>query len=65
MTQSPGLDPELLAIIVCPQCHGALRPVPDGERAAALVCTIETCGLQYPVRDGIPILLVNEAERGS
>lgn len=50
-----SLDPALLAIIVCPQCHGTLQPTGD-----ELVCQGE-CGLAYPVRDGIPVLLVDEA----
>ena len=50
-----ALDPALLAIIVCPQCHGQLAAVAD-----ELVCQGE-CGLAYPVRDGIPVLLVDEA----
>jgi uncharacterized protein YbaR (Trm112 family) len=52
----PTLDPALLEIVVCPDCHGDLRPGP-GE----LACT--ACGLVYPVRDGIPVLLVDEARR--
>jgi uncharacterized protein YbaR (Trm112 family) len=60
-----GIDPELLAIIVCPQCHAALLTVPDAGPAEVLICSGVDCGLRYPVRDGIPILLVDEAERGS
>ena len=52
-----NLDPTLLAIIVCPDCHGAARD-PCGEE---LVCP--ACGLAYPVRDDIPVLLVDEARR--
>ena len=52
-----NLDPALLDIIVCPDCHGALEP----SRAEELVCT--DCGLAYPVRDDIPVLLVDEARR--
>lgn len=48
---------ELLEILVCPRCKGALRAEPE---AARLVC--ETCRVAYPVRDGIPIMLVDEAE---
>jgi uncharacterized protein len=50
------LDPGLLDIIVCPDCHGELAVT--GEE---LVC--QACGLAYPVRDGIPVLLVDEARR--
>ncbi|WP_121255538.1 Trm112 family protein [Nocardioides ferulae] len=53
-----GLDPDLLAIIVCPQCHGELEATDEG--APELICRGE-CGLAYPVRDGIPVLLVDEA----
>jgi uncharacterized protein YbaR (Trm112 family) len=47
---------ELLEILVCPACHGAVE-----ERGDALVCT--ACGLHYPVRDGIPYMLEDEAYR--
>jgi uncharacterized protein YbaR (Trm112 family) len=47
-----------LEIIVCPDCHGELRV---DDAAEELVCT--SCGLAYPVRDDIPILLVDEARR--
>lgn len=55
---SESLDPRLLAVLVCPACHGDLR-----SDEASLVCTAEGCGLRYPVVDGIPILLVDEAGR--
>lgn len=51
-----GLDPDLLALVVCPACHGGLAP---DEAAAELAC--EACGRAYPVREGIPVLLVDEA----
>jgi uncharacterized protein YbaR (Trm112 family) len=47
---------ELLAIMVCPQCRGSLS-----EHGDALVCN--DCGLHYPVRDGIPFMLEEEAYR--
>ena len=53
-----NLDPALLDIIVCPDCRGALAV---DEAAEELVCTV--CGLAYPVRDDIPVLLVDEARR--
>jgi uncharacterized protein len=63
MTEPP-IAPELLEIIVCPACHGDLRQVPDAAHPSGLHCTNESCGLRYPVRDGIPVLLVDEADRG-
>ena len=41
-----------------PECHAPLRV---DEDASELVCTSATCGLAYPVRDDIPVLLVEEA----
>jgi uncharacterized protein len=52
------LNPALLEIIVCPDCHGKLAV---DDAAQELVCT--ACGLAYPVRDDIPVLLVDEARR--
>lgn len=56
----PEISPELLAIIVCPACHGELAVTPNGA-TTELVCA--GCGLAYPVRDGIPVLLVDEARK--
>lgn len=50
------LDERLLEILVCPACHASIRPVDDDW----LAC--QGCGRRYPVRDGIPVLLVEEAE---
>lgn len=50
------LSPQLLAILVCPKCKGALI---FGEAEQVLDCA--TCGLRYPVRDDIPVMLVDEA----
>lgn len=52
------LDPVLLEILVCPDCKGTLQP--DHDRGE-LICT--SCGLIYPVRDDIPVMLVDEARR--
>ncbi|MDQ1620591.1 MAG: uncharacterized protein QOE19_3160 [Actinomycetota bacterium] len=54
------LDPQLLAILACPQCHSPLRV---DDAAQELVCTSESCGLAYPVRDEIPVLLIDQARR--
>ncbi|CAG7636259.1 Trm112 family protein [Actinacidiphila bryophytorum] len=56
----PLVEASLLDILACPACHAALR---EDEDAAELVCTSSTCGLAYPVRDDIPVLLVDEARR--
>jgi uncharacterized protein len=52
------IDPALLEILACPNCHAPLRAE---EAANELVCTSQTCGLAYPVRDDIPVLLIDEA----
>ena len=54
------LDPKLLEILACPQCHASLRVDDDAQE---LVCTAPACGLAYPVRDDIPVLLIDEARR--
>ncbi len=56
--RGPMVDPKLLEILVCPQSHGPLTY--DRERQELIS---EQAGLAYPVRDGIPILLVDEARR--
>ncbi|HZG93546.1 MAG TPA: Trm112 family protein [Mycobacteriales bacterium] len=55
-----NLDPALLEILACPDCHA---PLEADDAASRLVCT--GCGLRYPVRDDIPVLLIDEAERPS
>ena len=54
------IDQELLSILACPRCRAELRLV----GADRLVCQAaqQGCGLRYPIRDGIPILLIDEAE---
>ena len=57
-----GLDPELLEILACPDTHHS--PLTADEEAGELVCS--TCNRAFPVRDGIPVLLLDEArQRGS
>lgn len=51
------MDPKLLEILVCPQCKGELE---YREQQSELVC--HTCKLRYEVRDGIPIMLIDEAK---
>jgi uncharacterized protein YbaR (Trm112 family) len=52
------IDDWLLDILACPKCHAELRV---DEAASELVCTNRDCGLAYPVRDDIPVLLIDEA----
>lgn len=60
----PTLDPDLLSLLACPSCHGVLEAEPDLEHVRSLRCTSAACGLVYPVREGIPVLLVDEATDG-
>ena len=53
-----SIDPELLKILVCPECKTPVTPV-DEDRG--LRCG--TCRRTYPVRDGIPVMLVDEAKQ--
>ena len=51
------IDPLLAEILVCPVEQGDLD---QDEEASRLVCQV--CGRRYPVTDGIPVMLVEEAE---
>ena len=50
------VPPDLLELLVCPRCKGELELQAEPQR---LVCP--ACRLAYPVRDGIPIMLIDEA----
>jgi len=50
------IDAKLLEIIRCPSCLSTLSP--EGDE---LICS--GCGLAYPVRDDIPVLLIDEARK--
>ena len=52
------LDKELMEILVCPQCKGKVR---YNDAKDGLVC--DACGLEYPIRDDIPVMLVDEARK--
>jgi len=52
------IDKKLLDILACPVCK---KPIAYDEKNEKLIC--EACGLKYPVRDGIPIMLESEAEK--
>jgi uncharacterized protein YbaR (Trm112 family) len=53
-----SLSPALMSILVCPQCKGGLDLEPAGT---GLTCS--ACHLRYLVREGIPVMLVDEAEK--
>lgn len=55
-TPGTDLDPLLLELVACPACHGGLAVDPQADE---LTCT--GCGRAYPIIDGIPVLLVDEA----
>ncbi|MCK4462977.1 MAG: Trm112 family protein [Candidatus Omnitrophica bacterium] len=50
------IDKELLDILACPACKGDVKL--NGEK---IVCT--KCGLRYPIKDGIPVMLIDEGEK--
>jgi len=50
------MDSKLLDILVCPNCKGPLVPKKDAKE---LIC--KPCRLAYPIRDDIPVMLVEEA----
>ena len=52
-----ALDERLLEILVCPNCKG---DVAYQDAQQTITCT-GGCGYVYPVRDGIPVLLIDEA----
>jgi uncharacterized protein YbaR (Trm112 family) len=52
----PGIDPKLMEILVCPVSRGPLRY--DAEHQELIS---DKAGLAYPIRDGIPIMLPDEA----
>jgi uncharacterized protein YbaR (Trm112 family) len=53
-----AIDKELLDILACPNDHG---DVEYREAESVIVCT--KCGYRYPVRDDIPVMLIDEAEK--
>lgn len=56
MTDSPLLDVKMLELLVCPQTKGTLK---FDEKTQELIS--EKAKLAYPVRDGVPIMLISEA----
>jgi hypothetical protein len=52
------IDPKLLEILACPGCKGDLIYDKENQK---LVC--EKCRLKYPIKDDIPIMLLDQAEK--
>jgi uncharacterized protein YbaR (Trm112 family) len=52
------IDKKLLDILVCPKCKGSLKFDKDNSK---LIC--EKCKLAYPIKDDIPVMLIEEAEK--
>ena len=57
------ISPDLLEILRCPHCvrdkEGLLRLVKD----TWLVCQEADCGRKYPIRDDIPVMLIDEGDK--
>ncbi len=55
-SHSPAFDPATLIQLACPACHGDLR-----QDEGRLICA--ACCRAYPIIDGIPVLIIEHAER--
>ena len=53
-----SIDQELLDILACPKCKGEVKLTEAGD---GLVC--EACKLKYLIKDDIPVMLIDEAEK--
>lgn len=54
----PPIDPRLLEVLVCPLTKGPLVYDRDAQELIS-----RKAGLAFPIRDGIPIMLIDEARR--
>jgi len=52
-----ALSKELLEVLACPKCKGDIKL---NEKKDALIC--DRCRLIYPIRDDIPVMLIDEAK---
>ncbi len=53
-----AISPELLEILRCPMCKEEVELKPDGS---GLKCLNAECSLVYPIKDDIPVMLIDEA----
>ena len=54
------VDPKLMEILVCPKCKGKIAAVKTAS-GEGLRC--DACRLVYPVKDEIPVMLIDEAAK--
>jgi uncharacterized protein YbaR (Trm112 family) len=52
-----SISQDLLQLLACPKCK---QPIKLETDPAAIIC--ESCRLRYPIRDDIPVMLIDEAE---
>lgn len=52
------LSPELLEILRCPKCKSEVK---INDEQTSLACQNQECRLVYPIRDDIPVMLIDEA----
>ena len=52
------IEKDLLEILACPKCKGEIHLTESGD---GLVC--DACKLKYPIKDDIPVMLIDEAEK--
>lgn len=52
------MDERLLEILACPKCKAGVE-----FRNDKIICKNPDCGLKYPIKDGIPVMLIEEAEK--
>ena len=51
------MDEDFMRMLVCPKCKEPVEQVGD-----KVVCQNPQCGLRYPIKDGIPVMLIDESE---
>lgn len=54
-----AISPDLLEILRCPNCKSKVEIKPD---QSGLKCINPECALLYPIRDDIPVMLIDEAK---
>ena len=53
-----NLSADLLEILACPKCKSKIK-----FEGGKIICQGPSCGLRFPVKDGIPVMLIDEAEK--